>query len=1053
MRRLDLLRASAACVLCVIASVVCAGVNEWTTKGPPGGYYRDFEASTTDANVFYAAYGHSLHVSVDGGLNWVARDFVGEVVEVSVDPQNGDRIFVSVLDEGLYRSTNRGQTFTKIAPGTNQIWASGVGPNNVVYYASVLEVRRSDDGGDTFGPGVPISQTFQQFYVNAQNPQHVYVIRGPFLMRTTNGGATWSESSIASDSNSIYSLVELPSGALVGATSGGIYTRDNESAPWVLRVGGLHWSVAADPLAPTTLIASGYGSAPLVRSIDGGITWTPIGSATVGRARRALISRAGSNVFITANEIGVHRSTNSGTTWIEAESGPISSTVYSLATTSAADAPIYAYIPDADGALFASTNDSSWERRGESLRAQQLGQAVIAVRPGEPSSLYLAAFQRGVFRSTDEGTTWTLPGTGLEQLAVNALAFDPENSNTLYASTWHSSDNTRPSLYRSTDNGATWSARSVDLSGIFALHLAVDPANGARMFMAGYQGFFGGDIGGLYRSINAGVNWTRVAFAGQNVVDVEIDPSNSNRIYVATDTGLHISTDGGTTFTANDSFAIITGGGASAIAIDPVHPSTLYAASSYDRPCCSPQPSSFILRSVDRGQSWEILRDQRSPTWVTSKMLLDPNTPSRVVVDTGYHGINSFEVVNDLSITMSGHSGTRVVGQDASFSLNAEHNGTWAATGVTLTTTLPSGLTNLKATTDRGACAVAAARITCTVPVLRPGEAINVDVEYRPSSAMLLAFETRLTAHEADEEISNNVAQASALAGEVVDLAVTLTPSSATVDRGDAVTYAVQVSNIGPLTSSATKLAFTLGDGWVLTSAPFSCASAGLEVTCDLGPLAVAQSVSLQFGATAESAGALIATATASHAPSAGDVNTANNSVVATITSRPISDLSIVVIDTVDPVIVGGTFDYRATVTNVGPDSAPQVSVTLTPSATVTGVVPSQGSCTNTVGTIQCALGEIASGASATVTISILTSTVGTVTMISSTSSHGADRVAGNNAAEQNTIVNAAPPIAGGGSGSGGVKGGGGGGGSMTWLTFALGILLLERRRVVSART
>ena len=65
----------------------------------------------------------------------------------------------------------------------------------------------------------------------------------------------------------------------------------------------------------------------------------------------------------------------------------------------------------------------------------------------------------------------------------------------------------------------------------------VDTSNGARIFLAGYQGFFPAGVGGLYFSSNAGVNWNRIGFAGQDVNDVAIDPTDSNRVYAATAAG------------------------------------------------------------------------------------------------------------------------------------------------------------------------------------------------------------------------------------------------------------------------------------------------------------------------------------------------------------------------------------------------------------------------------------------------------------------------------------------------------------------------------------
>ncbi|MFL6577505.1 MAG: WD40/YVTN/BNR-like repeat-containing protein, partial [Povalibacter sp.] len=152
--------------ICLAVSPAWAGINQWTTKGPPGGTYLDFEASTTDSGVFYAAYGRSFHRSADGGNTWQSRDFKGQVQSIAVDPANGDRILVAVIEEGLFRSTDGGRHFTQIAPSSPRIWAAAFGPNNVVYYASEVAFRRSNDGGDSFSPGVPVQQTVEHILVD-----------------------------------------------------------------------------------------------------------------------------------------------------------------------------------------------------------------------------------------------------------------------------------------------------------------------------------------------------------------------------------------------------------------------------------------------------------------------------------------------------------------------------------------------------------------------------------------------------------------------------------------------------------------------------------------------------------------------------------------------------------------------------------------------------------------------------------------------------------------------------------------------------------------------
>jgi photosystem II stability/assembly factor-like uncharacterized protein len=111
-----LLLPALAASLVFFGSIAQAGINEWTVKGPPGGTYTDLEASTTDGNVFYSAFGHSFFRSSDGGVSWSEHPFDGQVTDIAVDPADGNRVLVAAQLDGLFRSLDGGRTFTKIAP-------------------------------------------------------------------------------------------------------------------------------------------------------------------------------------------------------------------------------------------------------------------------------------------------------------------------------------------------------------------------------------------------------------------------------------------------------------------------------------------------------------------------------------------------------------------------------------------------------------------------------------------------------------------------------------------------------------------------------------------------------------------------------------------------------------------------------------------------------------------------------------------------------------------------------------------------------------------------
>jgi uncharacterized repeat protein (TIGR01451 family) len=131
------------------------------------------------------------------------------------------------------------------------------------------------------------------------------------------------------------------------------------------------------------------------------------------------------------------------------------------------------------------------------------------------------------------------------------------------------------------------------------------------------------------------------------------------------------------------------------------------------------------------------------------------------------------------------------------------------------------------------------------------------------------------------------------------------------------------------------------------------------------------------------------------------------------------ADLMVTKTDSPDPVVIGDEIIYTIVVTNNGPDTAVQVSVTDGLSAPGTSVTTTQGTCDlNGIfgpgDLLQCSLGDIASGGSATVVVHSQTSlnNAGTVTNTVNVASLTPEPNISNNSATTTTTVNFPPEIA-----------------------------------------
>ena len=287
--------------------------------------------------------------------------------------------------------------------------------------------------------------------------------------------------------------------AYTGASGGGVWKTTDGGQNWVPLTDSqpslATCSIALAPSNPDIVyVGTGeqnnsgdsYYGAGVLKSLDGGATWTQFAGPFVGPFSSSRISGGGSRI----GAMAVHP-TNPDVVLAAADRTPASS-----------------------AGIYRTTNGGAdW--------TLVLGGAVgtdVVFNPADPTIVYAAlgasggSTRNGIYKSTDAGATWD-PSIGSGAAAIPAasigrvsLALAPSSPNTIFASIQFATRSSLLALFRSTDGAQSWTALSTpdycnpqcSYNNVVRVH----PTNPSILVAAGLP---------PYRSLNGGATWTNIA--------------------------------------------------------------------------------------------------------------------------------------------------------------------------------------------------------------------------------------------------------------------------------------------------------------------------------------------------------------------------------------------------------------------------------------------------------------------------------------------------------------------------------------------------------------
>jgi photosystem II stability/assembly factor-like uncharacterized protein len=579
--------------------------------GPDGGSVVCLAADPSDLSMIYAGtVSGGLYKSQDRGLTWSSSSYGLAslfIQSVSVDPHDGNVIYAGPYAQGIYKSTDAGKTWE---PTNN-----GIAPRSIVYSIAIDPVDS------------------RRIYAATRIQGTTYT---GILYRSSDSGASW-ENVLEFSSDWVYSLSVSPSHPNL------ILAAAHESGPW----GSIHFGEKG--------------------------TWMPtshpdfehdyeVGRWKKGRSVAFNPGEPGEKVHYTAWYSGyVSYSENNASSWLMSEGQLGVIQIYPNGIAINPDNADIVYLAGhnygvTSGAPVPGTVMRSSDQ-GITYRPSALAGRVVysvAALGGSGDSVLAGTYNDGIYRSDNGGASWQRSMQGLNNTWVTGMVLLGGNGNT--AENLYASSPTGAGVYRSVDGGLNWSEFNDGLNGSGVSVLVQHPEQADVMFALTPSA-------GLYRiDLSSSQSWAPVFRLAQTeplgfqenttypenpageeellafgieplsiftasadpsfaVLTLSFAPSDPSTAYLGTKGGgMFKSSDGG----MNWSFAGLPEGVALDLAVSLHDPETVYAAT--DEP-------GRIYASHNSGWSWYHI-SLPDPNLLPSTVAIWPQEPDRLFLGT-----------------------------------------------------------------------------------------------------------------------------------------------------------------------------------------------------------------------------------------------------------------------------------------------------------------------------------------------------------------------------------------------------------------------------------
>jgi photosystem II stability/assembly factor-like uncharacterized protein len=301
-----------------------------------------------------------------------------------------------------------------------------------------------------------------------------------------------------------------------------------------------------------------------------------------------------------------------------------------------------------------------WRSIGPANTGGRIDDFAVARVPGQPDAIYVATASGGVFKSTNQGTSWTPVFDRVDaMMSIGDIAVAPSNASIVWVGTGEANNRQSSSwgdgVYKSDDAGRTWTAAGLAETRHIG-RIVIHPSNPDVVYVAAAGHLWGPNKErGVYKTSDGGRTWNRVLFVNDNTgaTDLVMDPKDPQTLFAAmyqrqrkawgfngggAGSGIYRSRDGGNTWTRLSSGLPQGDKGRIGLDIFQADSRVIFAVVEADG------RESGVYRSADGGDTWQAWSTLNPRPMYFSQIRADPKDAARVYLLGSNRG---FYISND----------------------------------------------------------------------------------------------------------------------------------------------------------------------------------------------------------------------------------------------------------------------------------------------------------------------------------------------------------------------------------------------------------------------